>query len=49
MSRSSRLALVTTLLVATSTTMLSAAPASAAPANNDYCLGQCNEIGRAHV
>src|SRR3981081_4669065 len=44
MSRSSRLALVTTLIVATSTTLLSAAPASAAPANNDYCLGQCNDI-----
>ena len=44
MSRSSRLALAATLIVATSTTLLSAAPASAAPANNDYCLGQCNDI-----
>ncbi|HEY0497506.1 MAG TPA: penicillin acylase family protein [Kutzneria sp.] len=44
MSRSSRLALAATLIVATSTSLLSAAPASAAPANNDYCLGQCNDI-----
>src|SRR5882757_3063380 len=44
MSRSVRIALATTLLVATSTTLLSAAPATAAPANNDYCLGQCNDI-----
>ncbi|QUQ69355.1 penicillin acylase family protein [Kutzneria sp. CA-103260] len=44
MSRSVRIALAATLFVATSTTLLSAAPATAAPANNDYCLGQCNDI-----
>jgi acyl-homoserine lactone acylase PvdQ len=44
MSRSVRIALAATLFAAMSTTLLSAAPATAAPANNDYCLGQCNDI-----
>ena len=44
MSRSVRIAVAVALFAATTTTVLSAAPATAAPANNDYCLGQCNDI-----
>ena len=46
MSRSARTTVAAALVLVTSTALLSAAPATGAttPPNNDYCLGQCNDI-----